>query len=341
MRSTLAMGGCLVLLLTSCSARGEERRPPGAAQGPAVADLVVVRGKGQVRSAGAVFPAKEGLPLTAADELLVPVAGLMVVSLRNGHLVTVDEDLELRVSDIALLKSNATAPSFEQQLAALQRRHTLQGNEGERVAGFQSRRMAGRTVGAGVEREEEAAPSPKAGGVGVARKALQEPRAGAPASVASASPPPSPAPAPSTAKDSPAESMPKAKREVSESKKAVARSADKEVASEREKAEPPEEAPAPVLRRWGRWVKGQPRYQASALPAPLAGGLSALESCLRSDAGLRALGLGKVPVLLRLEQGKVVRAVLGQGLPTPACLVVDAAVPGELDGWLVIEANLE
>ena len=49
------------------------------------------------------FGAVAGVPLLASDELVVPLGEFLIVALTNGHVVRVDEDLTMKVSEIVML----------------------------------------------------------------------------------------------------------------------------------------------------------------------------------------------------------------------------------------------
>lgn len=117
-------------------------RPPGTGTGPVVGKVHLLGGTtSQIRASGKSFSASIGLPLLASDELIVPVGEFLVVALSNGHLVRIDEDLTMKVSEIVLL---GVPPTQESLVAQLDRLLTKKERaQSERISGVQARRQGG------------------------------------------------------------------------------------------------------------------------------------------------------------------------------------------------------
>lgn len=120
-------------------------RPPGAPAEPVVAHVHLTGGSGaRVRAGGAEFPAQPNLPLTPEDEISTPPGEFLVLTLKNGYLVRIDEDLSLRVRDLVLLNAPPARESLAAQLDRLVTREERA--QAERIAGSQARRSAAEAV---------------------------------------------------------------------------------------------------------------------------------------------------------------------------------------------------
>ena len=137
----------LTLLLSSLIARVSEGdgRPPGVPSDPVVARVHLLGGNGaRVRAGSVEFPAQAALPLTPDDEISTPPGEFLVLTLKNGYLVRIDEDLSLRVRDIVLLNAPPARESLAAQLDRLVTREERA--QAERIAGSQARRSAADAV---------------------------------------------------------------------------------------------------------------------------------------------------------------------------------------------------
>jgi TonB family protein len=146
----------------SCSSGGEADAPPGAVS-------VHVEGDVQVDSGGGFVKLEPKVELTPAHVVKTGPSSFVLLHLSNGHLVKLDADLQIRVGDIAQLKEDRTETALAQQLDFLmnaEERAKLPSAEvlAERVAGFQHRKRAGRTVGAQTAPAPSAAVAPEAQG---------------------------------------------------------------------------------------------------------------------------------------------------------------------------------
>lgn len=120
-------------------------RPPGVPSDPVVARVHLLGGSGSRIRAGSVeFPAQAALPLTPQDEISTPPGEFLVLALKNGYLVRIDEDLSLRVRDIVLLDAPPARDSLAAQLDRLVTREERA--QAERIAGSQARRSAADAV---------------------------------------------------------------------------------------------------------------------------------------------------------------------------------------------------
>jgi hypothetical protein len=107
------------LLLTLAAAPEVAARPDGVTSG-ALVQVVLGQGTVTIRSATLQFPAKRGMQLVGSDTVVVAPNGWVVLSvLGNGHVVRLDDDLELRVDQLAVLKAAKQTRDLEAQLNAL------------------------------------------------------------------------------------------------------------------------------------------------------------------------------------------------------------------------------
>jgi hypothetical protein len=99
----------------------------------------VVAAKGDVRivaADGKLRTARESRPLAADDLLKVPANGFLVIELvGNGHVVRIDEDLEMRVNQLALFGAPKARVGVVAQLDALLTAEEKKGLN-ERMTGF-------------------------------------------------------------------------------------------------------------------------------------------------------------------------------------------------------------
>lgn len=166
-----------VLLGSAGGARADAVRPAAAGAGEAVA-WVHLRGGQNVtfRAAGKEFPAQVGTPLLRTDVLAVPAGEFVVVKLRNGYVVKIDEDTTLTVSGIVSLDAPPTSESLTSQLDRVLTREER--GRAERIAATQARLAGAESVAP----QAAAAPPPRA----------SAPQA-EPAALAPSAPPPEPA----------------------------------------------------------------------------------------------------------------------------------------------------
>lgn len=137
---SLCLSLCLGLFADVAAA--EVTRPPGAGTGAVVGKVHLLGGTGsRIRAGGKSFSASVGLPLLASDEMVVPIGEFLLVALSNGHLVRIDEDLTMKVSEIVLL---GVPPTKESLVAQLDRLLTKKERaQSERISGVQARRRGG------------------------------------------------------------------------------------------------------------------------------------------------------------------------------------------------------
>ena len=89
----LAAIAIALLSLIANAARADGQRPAAAGTGEAVAWVHLAAGEHvRFRAAGKEFPALVGTALVKSDELVVPPGEFVVVKLRNGYLVKIDEE---------------------------------------------------------------------------------------------------------------------------------------------------------------------------------------------------------------------------------------------------------
>jgi len=117
----------LVLLLAACTSHQAKAatRPAGAGQGKTEATVLIASGKPQAMPTiramtGVAFAAQGGVPLLRTDTMQVPEGAFLVLELTDNHVVVrVDEDLTMRVGDLALLGAPAPSASVSDQLDRL------------------------------------------------------------------------------------------------------------------------------------------------------------------------------------------------------------------------------
>lgn len=186
-------------------------RPDGTVKTPLV--QVLLR-DGQVTitpSSGKTFDARTGMKLGAADTIAVgPNAWVAIHILGNDHVVRLDDDLSLRVAELALLKAPKHSQSLEQQFNRLVT--TKEQDAGGRLIGWNVSQTAAnvpnRVVpdegGGGKVKTVEVMPRPES-------KESGRPPGGVTTKEAEPSPsppPPSPAPAQATPAQRPASTPP-------------------------------------------------------------------------------------------------------------------------------------
>lgn len=152
----LALGWLLLCCAVPLVARGDVPRPAGTGTGELLAKVHLVGGTGtRIKpGAGNAFAPRPTMPILRTDTLVVPAGEFLIVHLvKNNHLVRVDDDVILKVTDIVLLNAPRTNESLAAQLdrmVSIDEKRTA-----ERIAGTYATRSAG-----------EAAP-PEMGGLGL------------------------------------------------------------------------------------------------------------------------------------------------------------------------------
>ena len=133
----LAIAG-VALLGVAGQVRADQTRPADAGTGEVVA-WVYLRGGSHVsfRAAGKKFPAQVGTPLLRSDLIEVPSSEFVVVKLRNGYVVKIDEDTSLAVAKIVSLDAPPTKESLAAQLDRVLTKEER--GRAERIAGTQAR----------------------------------------------------------------------------------------------------------------------------------------------------------------------------------------------------------
>jgi len=298
MRSAAALALSLgaALVASSPAFAADAPRPPGTGSGETLARVHLVGGAGvRVRGeAGAPFAPRATMPLFARDTLVVPAGEFVIVHLvRNNHLVRVDDDVTLKVTDIVLL----SAPRTQESLAAqLERMVSVdEKRAAERIAGTYAGRAAGDApppessggVGGLGLRGTGSGGGGSGNGIGIGSIGTLGHGSGGTGSGYGSG-------ARSTAKSAPKPAPPKPATPAAVSARA------KLDATATEEAKPEAAQPA------------------ATKPAPLPAA-DALKQCL--DGELRRLGLrlDRVVVRLRVEGGRIRRLALGGGLATPPC----------------------
>lgn len=129
------------------------------AEADEVAAVMLATGATQVDSGGSRVPATVGLPLERSDTLVTGSDGTIIVHLRNDHLVRIDADLELKVSDLVMIDAPKSTVEPRVQLETLlyadeaKALAPLVSTARERVAGWHSRLTAADSH-VGLERAE-------------------------------------------------------------------------------------------------------------------------------------------------------------------------------------------
>jgi hypothetical protein len=142
----------VVITILACQLGTAAENPPAGAVLMVEGDVWAVRdGVEQRLSTG---------DLVGSDDILKTAAGGMVVlQLRNQHLVRLDEDLSLPVTGLALYGAGPSTVAPDVQLAALLYDGETPPDDGfERIAGWQARKMAATSISS-AERSAPGAPA--------------------------------------------------------------------------------------------------------------------------------------------------------------------------------------
>ncbi|HEX2573973.1 MAG TPA: hypothetical protein VH877_30775 [Polyangia bacterium] len=297
-RVVLGILPCLLCAALACSKKKEmpppePARPPGAGQGDTAARAYLRGGeRSRIKAeTGVEFPPLPGMPLLRTDQLVVPGGEFLLLRLGNGHLVRIDEDLTMKVSEIVLLEAPPAGESVAAQLDRLVTREELA--RAERMAGAQARRQAAESMPAMEEEPDRFAK-------------VVVPAKDAPGSVSASA-----APAPAGADK---KAVPKAPAEKSAAAQEERRARlERDITSQG------------LLRLLGSRGGGEGALSGAggldigAALAPEVPELPRLRECLARELGHLPVKLKKVTLRLRSEGGKVTRVVLGGALPTPVC----------------------
>lgn len=121
-------------------------RPDGAVKQP-LAQIVMGEGTVSVTPSGAKgFDARVGMQLGATDTVTVGVGAWVALQLLdNGHVVRLDDDLSLRVGELALLKAPKQSQTLEQQLNRLVTRQEQ--DSAARLIGWNASQTAANVLG--------------------------------------------------------------------------------------------------------------------------------------------------------------------------------------------------
>ncbi|MGC4121863.1 MAG: hypothetical protein QM765_46245 [Myxococcales bacterium] len=347
LRWTLAM----LLLAASCTRTPTTEpvaprtfRPADTASGKTVAVVLLSEGMPSIVAGTRTLTVAENLEVQDGDTLRVPARSWLVLRiLGNGYVVKVDEDLELPVKDLALLKAPPTTESLQAQLERMVSAREI---GADRVTAYQNRKVAGEGAKAeenvrrkGMDSVGPAAPSPAPAAASAAPQA--EP------------PPPPPAEAQVEAKSDRALLVPpgRAGGGGGPSRKAAAvekkSAATDDVLKEADAKEFPPAAAKPAEVAWEIVQGGYAKPGTGPLPAEIAAALNLQDAkrCLQSAWAAKGLATaGAVDqLLLRVEKGQVVKVKLSSGVPVSACAAaaVGKAAGLEGDGWIRIPIALD
>lgn len=291
--------------------------------------VLAVQGAVQVRGEGIDLAARADLPLIREDGLAVGGKSLLLLVLRNGYAVRLDEDLELKVKDIALLDAPPAETSLEEQLRDLVDDGGMDSPPADRIVGWQQRLRAGRGLAA--RAEEEGA----GGSADLARAETEEAPMLRLAPVVRSPPPP---PAPITRREmssddvsAPATTPPGGRGDGAPlaEKDDVSPPAKKSRGKAKTRVESPHRYRAEP---GGPWVAG--------LPPLVEAKEAALRGCLREGAPRLAKSGRPLTLLLRFSAGEVDRvAIVGaQSVPCAVDLFSGASDPAVAGGgWLRVE----
>jgi hypothetical protein len=120
-------------------------RPSQAGQGEVVASVCLLDGSAKVKAKnGHVFKAAPGMSLHRTDEVEAGSTGFVVLRLKNGYLVRIDEEISLKMTDIYLLDAPRTSDGVRAQVDRLLTKKELA--RGERIAGWHAQVTAADTV---------------------------------------------------------------------------------------------------------------------------------------------------------------------------------------------------
>jgi hypothetical protein len=128
--------GLLAVFLVPWVAAADEPRPAGTGHEAPVAHVHMVGGRAiQIRpAAGKAFSPRVTQPLFRSDQLVVPASEFLLVHITgNNHLVRIDDDVTLRVSEIVVLNAPRTSESLAAQLDRMVTREERRSVE--RIAG--------------------------------------------------------------------------------------------------------------------------------------------------------------------------------------------------------------
>lgn len=172
------------------------------ASGPAlaqdVAAVLLLQGDVEILDAsGTRRAATLELGLVRSDTVITAEESAVILQLHNDHLVRVDEDLELTVSDIVLLDATPTSVSPQDQLASLlypDERGTMTGDS-ERIAGWHARMTAAYAPKAISEADMEESARKQEDTLDANKAPMGRAAPAPPTSSAPMEPPPSPDPA--------------------------------------------------------------------------------------------------------------------------------------------------
>ncbi len=121
-----------------------------------VAAVLAVQGAPDVEVRGAFIDATPGIALRGTDRVRTDEGESLLLLLNNNRVVRIDEDLELRVDRLVLLREPPSTVPVKDQIDALildAERGTLVGiADAERVAGWHARRAAATSVPANTAR---------------------------------------------------------------------------------------------------------------------------------------------------------------------------------------------
>jgi hypothetical protein len=293
-----------------------------------VAHVYLVDGAARIiASNGFSFRAAPGIPLLRTDEVEAPVGGFVVLKLKNNYLTRIDEEVVLKASDIVMLNAAVTTESFEHQLERLLSKKERE--KGERIAGWHARLHAAQTI------------PPQAAAKKVERKAMREveveeqPRA-------------------KVAPEAPAEAAEKKIRRKGKRESKVERRMGIQPPTDGAgvgaplesvaKAKDEEDDEMPI--NWYIQVDRKRTAQTGPLPAlvrELVGDLE-FRACVKTELDRLPAKVRVLTILIRLEDRRVKRIVLGGGLHTPECArkrYADRSLPeGPVRGWVVLEVEL-
>lgn len=292
--------------------------------------VLAVQGAVQVRGEGVDLAARVDLPLVREDGLAVGGKSVLLLLLRNGYAVRLDEDLELKVKDIALLDAPPAEATLEEQLRELVDDGELEGPPPDRIVGWQQRLRAGRGL---VARAEEQGAG---GNAGLARE--EEEGATLRVTAAAQAGPPPPPPAPITGRALGSADVNAAAEPPGGGRDGGSLPAKDDVSppvkTKRGKEAKKREAPPHRYRAepGGPWVAG--------LPPLIEAKEEALRACLREAAPRLAKSGRPLALLLRFGAGEIDRvAIVGaQSVPCAVALFSGASDPVVVgDGWLRVE----
>ncbi len=328
LRTTAAFLGLSLLAIASVGVAAEPSRPAGTGKGRADALILEAKGAVTVRPAqGKPFPGALSVPLLKSDELEAAAGAFAILKVtRNNCLARLDEELSLRISDLAVFDSAPCSASDDAQVRALLTESEF--NEGKsRIVGYRAGLSAADTAGGGA----------------AAQKAYSAKGASAPAPALREVPPPAAAPLaapPAARRPAPAElDAPTLGLMSSEKKRGKA-----DLSSVlREEAPARATAGSPSV----HWRIASEGKSWRADPAPTfiaeAADKDELRQCLSAMLGASgSKSRGSVEVLVRVKQGRVELATL-RGLLVPAgCAAhIGPEASGAPEGkWIAFEVRL-